>query len=279
MRLGAPVFNFSSAEEWALRHVEKGYGAAYWPLSATVPASLEEEYVQAAARHNLVIAEVGIWRNSLDSDPLRREENILYSIECLKQAERIGARCCVNIAGSRSARWDGPHPENFTEATMEAIVRTAQRIIDAVRPKHTFFTLEPMPWMYPSDQKSMQELLDRVDRPALGVHVDMCNMMSGCDRIYRSGQLTREFFQAFAPKIHSVHAKDVILLDELTTHINETLPGRGVFDHAELLKQCAALPDVCVMSEHLSTPEEYDEAIAFFRALAEKLGLAFTCSE
>ena len=279
MRLGAPVFHYSTGEEWALRHVEKGYGAAYWPLSWSAPAEQEQEYAAAAARHNLVISEVGIWRNTLDPDPVRREENIRISIESLRLAERIGARCCVNIAGSCSAQWDGPHPDNFTSETMNEIVRISQRIIDAVRPERTFFTLEPMPWMYPSDLSSMQELLEKIDRRAMGVHVDMCNMMSGCDRIYRSGRITKEFFQALAPRIRSVHAKDVYLSGELTTHISETIPGRGIFDHRELLAQCALLGDVCVMSEHLTTPEQYDEAVSFLRDAALSLGIPLTCAE
>lgn len=276
MRLGAPVFHCSSAEEWAKKHIEKGYGAAYWPLGPDADSRLEADYRRAAEKHGLVIAEVGIWRNTMDPDPVKQEENIRYSIKCLKLADRIGARCCVNIAGSLSRRWDGPHPDNMTESTMEKIVRITQRIIDEADPKETAFTLEPMPWMYPSDLSSMQELLRRVDRPAMGVHVDMCNMMSGCDRIYRSGAITREFFGALGPKIRSVHAKDVVLHDELTTHISETIPGHGLFDHAELLTQCARLPDICVLCEHLSTPGEYDEATAFLRKTAESLGLSFT---
>lgn len=279
MRLGAPVFDFRNAEEWVQRHIEKGYGAAYWPLPADVGRALEQEYVSAAKKHNLVISEVGVWNNPLDSNAQKQEENIQYAIARLRQAERIGARCCVNISGSRSNIWDGPHPKNMTEETFDMIVSVTQRIIDAVNPKNTFYTLEPMPWAYPSDLASTLRLMKAVDRPALGVHVDMCNMMSGCDRIYRSGELTREYFEALAPHIRSVHAKDVFLSDELTTCIREVIPGEGVFDHAELLTQCARLNDACVMAEHLSTPAEYDQAVGFLRSQAEALGLSLECAE
>lgn len=273
MRLGAPVFGFKNAEEWAMRHVEKGFGAAYWPLNAAADRTLEEEYIAAAREHDLVIAEVGVWNNPLDSNAQRREENIRYAITRLEQAERVGARCCVNISGSRSTVWDGPHPLNMTEETFDMIVAATQRIIDAVKPVKTKYTLEPMPWAYPSDLQSTLRLIEAIDRDALGVHVDMCNMMSGCDRVYRSGELTKEYFQALAGKICSVHAKDILLTGELTACIREVIPGEGVFDHGELLRQCAALDDVCVMAEHLKTKEEYDRATDFFKAEAVRQGL------
>lgn len=276
MRLGAPVFDYKDAREWAMRHVEKGYGAAYWPLGADADKTLEQEYVCAAKEHDLVIAEVGVWNNPLDSNAQKQEENIRYAIARLEQAERVGARCCVNISGSRSDVWDGPHPLNMTEETFEMIARITQRIIDAVKPVRTKYTLEPMPWAYPSDLNSTQRLIEAIDREALGVHVDMCNMMSGCDRVYRSGELTREYFSALGGKICSVHAKDVLLTGELTTCIREVLPGTGVFDHGELLRQCSALEDVCVMAEHLQTPQDYEQATEFFKAEAARQGLFWT---
>ena len=42
MRIGAPVFNYAGPEEWAMRHVERGYGAAYFPLnSASADGEIE----------------------------------------------------------------------------------------------------------------------------------------------------------------------------------------------------------------------------------------------
>lgn len=278
MRLGAPVFRWRNAEEWVLRHIEKGFGAAYWPLPVDASPAQEQEFISAAKKHDLVIAEVGIWNNLLDPNAQKQEENIRYAIARLEQAERVGARCCVNISGSLSTVWDGPHPQNMTEETFARIVSITQRIIDSVQPVRTRYTLEPMPWAYPSDLASTLRLIEAIDRPGLGVHVDMCNMMSGCDRIYRSGVLTREYFAALGGMIRSVHAKDVLLTDELTTHIIEVIPGEGVFDHAELLRQCAQLEDVCVMAEHLNNEEEYDRATDFLRLTAGKQGFAWTCA-
>ena len=276
MRLGAPVFDWSTPEEWALAHVKKGFGAAYWPLQEGVSEEEENAFVRSAYKQGLVIAEVGIWNNLLDRDPIRREENIQYAILRLRTADRVGARCCVNISGSRGSFWDGPHPDNLSEETFRQVVETTRRIIDEAAPKHTYYTLEPMPWMLPYDVQSLKRLLKAVDRPRLAVHVDMCNLVNAFEKVYRTGEMTRDFFDAFGPLIRSVHAKDTVLReDRLTLHIDEAIPGRGVFDYDTLLQECFKLGDIPVMAEHLQNPEEYDEATAFLLRKAEALGIPF----
>ena len=276
MRLGAPVFHWTGAEEWAMAHVKKGLLAAYWPLAEGAGEAEEQEFVQAAQKHGLVIAEVGIWNNLLDSDPKCREENIAYAIRRLKTADRVGARCCVNISGSRGGYWDGPHPENLSQETFEQVVHITRRIIDEAAPRRTYYTLEPMPWMYPHDVSSLQRLIAAVDRPRFAVHADMCNLVNAFEKVYHTGEMTRGFFAAFGPLIRSVHAKDTVLAEEeLTLHIGEALPGKGIFDHDTLLRECYRLGDVPVMAEHLQTEEEYDQAISFLSKRAEALGIPF----
>lgn len=245
MRIGAQVFGYSSAREWAGLHAEQGLGAAYWPLGASdAPPEQEAAYIEAAAEAGLVIAEVGVWNNVLEQDADKREANIRYAIERLRTADRVGARCCVNIAGTLSAQWDGPHPGNLEEGTLRQIVKTTQRIIDEAAPTKTFYSLEPMPWMVPYDADSMQWLIDEIDRLAFAVHVDMVNLVNGFEKVYRTGELTKAFFGRFGPQIRSVHAKDVRLMPKLTLHIEEAIPGSGIFDFDTLLTLCEGLGDV-----------------------------------
>ena len=91
--------------------------------------------------------------------------------EDLEIANRVGAKCCVNIAGSRGDKWDGPHQDNMTEDTFTLIVDTVRTIIDSVKPKRTFYTLEPMPWIHPYDPDSYLRLIKAIDRPEFGVHL------------------------------------------------------------------------------------------------------------
>lgn len=275
MRLGAPVYHWSTPEEWAQEHVRKGFAAAYWPLKADADPETEQEYVRAAKKHGLIIAEVGIWNNLLDPDPEKAKVNRAYSIARMRQAERIGARCCVNVSGSCGPIWDGPHRDNLTGETFERIVRLTQEMIDEAELDQTSYALEPMPWMYPTDADSTQRLIDAVDRRQFGVHVDMVNMINSAEKIYRTGEITKEFFTRLRGRIVSVHAKDIAISDELTTHLSEVLCGTGDFDLKELLIQCSLTGDIPVMAEHLNSEEEYDRATDCLKKVAKDAGLIF----
>ena len=280
MRIGAYVEGFHNPEEWAQMHLDREYGAAYWPWDAvdhTADDAAIEAYLAAAKRNGLLIAEVGAWRNILNPDASLNEENMNYVTGQLKLADRVGARCCVDIAGTLNAReWDGPHPENLTDRIFGVTVEAIQQIIDSASPKNTYYTVEPMPWLFPYDIPSMHRLIKAVNRSAFAVHVDMCNMINSFDKVYNSGELTRAFFREFAPLIRSVHAKDTRIDDTLTIFIAEAIPGQGVFDYETLLTECSKLDaDLPVMAEHLHSPAEYEQATDYIKNKARQLGLHF----
>ncbi len=278
MRLGAPVGNFRDFEEWAELHVEKGYGAAYCPIGADADGKTIDALLRTCAKHDLVLAEVGAWKNPLDAE--KGEENIRFIVGQLQLADKIGARCCVDIAGSLSSIWDGPHPDNLTDETFGRIVETTQRIIDAAKPQNTYFTLEPMPYLYPCDEESTARLLEKVDREHFAVHADMCNMMNSYEKTLNTAEITRRYFARFANVIRSVHCKDIaVTAGHLPLHIDEVIVGRGVFDHRALLEECAKLPDVPVMLEHLSDSSEYDEAANHIKTVAKEAGLSFVSAK
>lgn len=274
MRIGAHVFGYSGAQEWALLHRRLGYGAAYWPLPLDAAESLVEEYADQARRHDLLIAEIGGWNNLLAADPAQAEKNIQDNIAALRLADRVGARCCVNITGSLSDTWDGPHPENLSEKTFERVAANIRRIIDTAAPSAAFYTVETMPWMIPNSIEGLQALQKAVDRPQFAVHADMCNLVNGFDKVYGNAALTRRFFRTFGRQIRAVHAKDIRLGKTLTLHIDEVMPGDGVMDFDVLLTECEALdPDMPVMVEHLNGEKEYAAAARWIGEKARSLGI------
>jgi sugar phosphate isomerase/epimerase len=191
--------------------------------------------------------------------------------EHLAWAERIGARCCVNIAGSRHpAQWDGPHPDNFSRETFDLIVETTRKIIDAVRPKRTFYTLETMPWIFPSSPDEYLDLIKAVDRPGFAVHLDPVNMITSPARAYRTGDFIRECFAKLGPHIKSCHAKDIVLRENLTVHLDECRPGTGLLDYPAFIREVARLhPDTTVGLEHLPHAE-YAVAAQFIRTIQQQ---------
>jgi sugar phosphate isomerase/epimerase len=251
----------------ALRRL--GYRAAYCPVDARSSAETIRGYAAAAAQADVVIAEVGAWSNPLSPDAETRRAALSRSQEQLALAEAIGARCCVNISGSRGERWDGPHPANLTPETFALIVETVRAIIDAVKPTRTFYTLEPMPWMYPDSADSYLELIRAIDRPRFAVHLDVVNMIASPRLFYGHAALIRECVTTLGPYIKSCHIKDITMADRLTLHLDEVRPGLGSLDFRVQLRELARLDaDMPVMLEHMETPDEYELAADYVRAVA-----------
>src|SRR5215208_2724387 len=79
VRLGGPIFLRSAdPAELAREHRRLGYSAAYVPNTTLADAARVEK---AFAAENVVIAEVGAWKNILDPDPAKRKENLAYVTE------------------------------------------------------------------------------------------------------------------------------------------------------------------------------------------------------
>jgi sugar phosphate isomerase/epimerase len=274
MRLGGPVFlKQQDPYTWISALKDNGYRAAYCPVKADAGPEVIREYAAAARQAGIIIAEVGAWSNPLSPDENERRKAVQHCQEQLALAEEIGALCCVNIAGSCGERWDGPHPDNFTSATFERIVEVVREIIDAVRPRRTFYTLEAMPWIYPDSPDSYLELLQAVDRARFAVHLDPVNMISSPQRYFSNAAFLRECFEKLGPYIKSVHAKDILLSDRLTTHLDEVRPGMGFLDYRTFLQQMDRLPtDAPIMLEHLQEEDEYRLAANHIRSVARAVG-------
>ena len=69
VRLGGPVFLRSDdPAELAKEHRRLGYSAAYCPNVALGDTARQQAIEKAFAAENVVIAEVGAWKNMLDPD-------------------------------------------------------------------------------------------------------------------------------------------------------------------------------------------------------------------
>lgn len=276
MRLGGPVGLARDPQEWVDRHRALGYRAAYCPLQAGAEDDLVAAYRKAAEEADLLISEVGAWSNPMSPDAATRSAALEKCKASLDLAERIGARCCVNIAGSCGEQWDGPHPENLTETAFAAIVETVREIIDAVQPKRTCYTLETMPWMYPDSPESYERLIRAIGRTAFGVHLDPVNLVNCPERYYQNANLIRECFRRLGPHIQSCHAKDITLSGKLMVHLDEVRPGMGHLDYRVFLEETSRLgPNFPIMLEHLPNDEEYRLAAEHIRGVAESVGVIF----
>ena len=276
MRLGGSVMKpYNSPKEWLAQVKELGYSAVVFPVDSTASAATIRDYAQCCRDNDLLIGEVGAWRNVMALDPKEREDNLDWNIRQLDLAETVGANCCVNISGSFAEYWDGYHPDLDTQETWDLVVSNTQRIIDAVKPTHTAYALEPMPWMVPESPEQYLQLMKDIDRPAFKVHLDYCNMLNSIDRYRHASEFITHCFKLLGPHIVSIHAKDALIVQGgLPIVINEVMPGDGSLDLSLVTKLAHGLgDDIPVFVEHLDTHEQYMHAANVMRQAAKKAGV------
>jgi sugar phosphate isomerase/epimerase len=154
-------------------------------------------------------------------------------------------------------------------------VETTRKIIDAVKPVITCFTLEAMPWAFPYSPDSYLRLIKAIERERFAVHLDPVNMVVSPETYFKNGALIRECFTKLGPYIKSCHAKDIILREDIyTPHLDELRPGLGKLDYGVFLTELSRLDGVPLMMEHLNSPEEYALAAGYIRSIARQYNLA-----
>ena len=278
VRLGGPIFLKSNdPAELAREHRRLGYSAAYCPEAKAADTDHVRAIEKAFAAENVVISEVGAWKNMLDPDGAKRKANMDYVVERMALAEAVGARCCVDIAGTYNPTvWYGPNPKNLSKEFFDATVENCRHVIDEIKPKRTKFTIEMMGWSIPDGPDVYVKLIHAVDRPAFGVHLDVCNGINSPTRFYKNADYTRECFAKMGRWIMSCHAKDLHWVTELNVHFLEVIPGRGEIDYRPYLRGIAGMPtEAPLMLEHLKTAEDYDEGQRYIRKIAGEIGVKF----
>jgi sugar phosphate isomerase/epimerase len=277
IRLGGTVFGeFADPNEWAKAHRDLGYGAAYCPVKSDDATEVKQAYVQAAAKAGLTIAEVGAWSNPISRDEEERKQAIQKNIDALALADEIGATCAVNIAGSLGKDWAGIDVKNTSSEFFDRTVEAVRLIIDAVKPKRAFYTLEAMPYSLPDSPDSYLDFIKAIDRRQFACHLDPVNLINSPRRFYNNGEFLRECFKKLGPHIKSCHAKDVAMQNKAIVHLDEVRPGLGSLDYGVYLEELAKLPgNIALMIEHLDTAEEYRLAADHIRSVGKKQGLTF----
>ncbi len=275
MRLGGAIEReYNNPEEWLKLVRQLGYSVVLSPVDSSANTAVRQEYLACARANDLVIGEVGVWKNCLSKNDTERKQAIEYAKAQLELAEELGARCCVNIIGSRSQVWDSFDEENYEPEIYDMAVDSVREIIDAVKPKHTFYTIEPLPWMVPDSPEQYLQLLKDVDREAFGVHLDFVNMINCPKRYVKSIEFIGHCFELLGPYIKSIHGKDVLMDRAYTTLIHEVMPGRGTLDYTRILPMVEKLgADTPFFIEHLPDFDTYKQAAGYIRACAEKAGV------
>jgi len=141
-------------------------------------------------------------------------------------------------------------------------------MLDKVKPVRTHYTLETMPHALPDSPESYLEFINAVNRPGLGVHMDIVNMLVSPRVYYNNRKLIKDTFDLLGDRILSCHVKDAILDHSLTVSIRETECGKGGVDLGYYFEQAEKYdPEMPMIIEHLSELKQYLNAIEYVKGL------------
>ncbi len=279
IRLGGVCPSLTGNEdpyEIARVHKDFGYSAANCPIVSIHDKTRINDIRKAFQKEDVLIAEVGAWKNMLAPEENLRSENYNYVCEALAVADEVGALCCIDFSGSvaeNSRR--GPHPDNLSQDGFDRCVDLVRKILDDVKPKRAKFCFEMMHFLLPDSPEIYLELYKAIDRPGFGVHLDPANIVLSPRTYYNTGELIRRCFRLLGDLIVSSHAKDIIIVDKLALHFDEVLPGKGILDYRTYLSELNRLPgNTPLLLEHLQE-DEYAKAREYLLSVAKEIGVEF----
>ena len=282
LRLGGPCFQKEKTPESLVEaHLRNGFAAAYDP--GVEDPVLLDEILKAYAENDIIVAETGAYSiNTLEADPAILEENIQTICRRLERAERVGSLCCVGHGG-KVMRPDHPiprhNPANFSQESIDKIVKVSQRIVDAVKPVRTKYTLETESRYLPDSPDVYLEIIKAVDRPGFAAHLDPINITSNPRRYYFNGDFIRDCFSKLGHYIRSCHSKDTMMVSHSQVRFDETYSGNGELDHGTYMTEIMKLEaDVPLMIEHVNE-EQLQLARDFLHKKAEEIGIVVRNSE
>ena len=259
----------TSPQDWAAKHKALGLKCVNFPVDYLAGEDVYMAYKRAADEAGLVIAEVGVWRNTLAADLDERAKWIDYAVNQLRMADQIGAICCVNVVGTPyGPRWDGGYRENYSKELWDMAVRMIQQIIDTAAPKHTKYCIESMPWMIPTGPDDYLRLMEEVGRDRFAVHMDIINMTNSAERYFEAEAFIDRCASLLGDRIRSCHIKDIHLKQEYTIQMAECAPGEGEYPLRYYVEKMNAIDkDMPVILEHLNTDEEYIKYMTYLKEI------------
>lgn len=236
------------------------------------------EFGEAARDLGLVVGEAGMWDNLMTTNRDLQRGRIERVRTLLRKADLMGCRCVVTLVGSRhpSGHFLAPDAEMMSSAGAVAFREVVLRILDGLALERTRYSIEPWSNSFFYEPEDIAAFLASVDHPALGLHLDLVNMVSRRTYFDTAGLAFRTF-ALLGARIEGAHLKDLRWdYEYMILKWDEVLVGDGVMDYPALLGGLAELDqDIACFCEHLPSEAAYAENFARVHQAAAGAGLHF----
>jgi sugar phosphate isomerase/epimerase len=246
----------------------------------TAEMSEEEcvEFGDKAHALGIVISEVHFLRNLPAPDAQTRAARVEEARSLLRKADLMRARCLLGFAGSASPedRISVPCAHNYTEAFVAELRELILRVLDGIELRYTKYGLEASPKTFFYRPEGCAALVDAVDHPDFGVHLDIMNMVSH-DTYFHTTELIDRTFKLLGERIFAAHIKDISWdWDYQFLKFDERVVGDGVLDVPTYIGHIAKMDEnFPCMCEHLEVEEDYVVSFERLHRIAADLGTSW----
>jgi len=243
--------------------------------------SVVREFIEAQNKYDVVIFEVGGYRNILHPDEAKRKEFIERLAFSLEAAERIGCQMVGTVSGSMSdigveyVDNYNVNPDNWTIEAWNRLTDSLKEVLRLTSGLKAGLGIEAQVTTNIDGPKAHRRLIDEMGDPRISVNLDPTNMCHFYN-YYHTTELINECFDTLGEDIHGCHAKDTFIFPhQQTVHVQEVCPGRGVLDYETYLVRLSRMKwSRTLLPEHIPA-DQFDEAYAYLRKVADRVGVTF----
>jgi len=272
--------DFNEIDEQLARRIAElgftGVGAHLAGDPAAVTLALCQQVRAVLAGQGLQIIQFwGFYSSLVSPDESIRQTGVRQAQAILALAAPLGAA----MVGIRPTSMNPlgvwwPHPDNYTPATEERLVRSLREIAVACEVHGIPIALECHVTTTLSSAHAVRRIIENTGSPWVKVTMDPVNFVDSLWSAYHTRTLLNECFELLGPYIVAAHIKDVYVENRHVVHISETIPGDGLLDFDTFFTRFEALlPDGYAFIEHL--PEsQIAQAAAFVNQKLKQLGIS-----
>ncbi len=243
--------------------------------------STAAELRAALKEHDLVIFEVGGYRNILHTDESARQANLKHLARCLEAADRVNCKMVGTITGSRNPEGEkfsdnyAVHPDNWTLETWKLTISGIRQILKDTSGVKAVLGMEAQVTTNLDGPVAHRNLMEDVGSERVKANLDPTNMVHLLNHFHTTA-LINQCFDVLGEDIFGCHAKDShVLPHSQTVHVQEVCPGRGSLDYETYLLRLSHMKwPRSLLVEHIPS-DQYGEAYAYIRKVAAKVGVKF----
>ncbi len=221
----------------------------------------------------------GYWQCLIHPDESVRREASRTLQAALRVAAWLGTYAIDTGPGSLSPNgpWF-PHPYNYKAQARDQLVKTLRECAPAAEDSGVILGLESHMLVTLKTPQIARDVLDAVGSRWVRCDFDPVNWIT-LELIYDTGSAINEMMDILGDRIASAHAKDCVIWDRLTLHLDVVAASNGLLDYRTFLRRMEELnPAYPVIVEGASL-DELPAVSAFLHQTAADLGITVLSAE